>query len=145
MTYLRSYVNKMLENHPYGDTFKEIRNLARHVEDYVPPIPHPEEEEQTKEQRILYSILKIILGIISLALITGLSEGGVGRRNANRRGNLPKYQEQLNQKLIELMDVLNCSKDSIWLATYMVEEGASGCPLAVSSFEEYLRRCELNP
>ena len=42
------------------------------------------------------------------------------------------------------MDILDCSKDSIWLATCMVEEGAVGCPLAVSAFEEYLEKCELN-
>ena len=39
------------------------------------------------------------------------------------------------------MDVLDCSKDSIWLATYMIDEGASGCPLAVSAFEKYLEKC----
>ena len=54
MTYLRSYVNKMLENHPHGDTFKQIRDLAPCVEAYVPPIPDPEEEEQTRAQKILF-------------------------------------------------------------------------------------------
>ena len=145
MTYLHPYVNKMLENHPYGDTFKEIRDLARYVEDYVPPIPDPEEEEQTRAQKILYSILNFILSAIALAVITGLSEGGVRGRRANRQEKLLKYYEQLNQKLSGLMDVLDCSKDSIWLATYMVEEGAPGCPSAVGTFEEYLEKCALNP
>ena len=36
------------------------------------------------------------------------------------------------------MDVLDYSKESIWLATYMIEEGAPGCPLAVSGFEKHL-------
>ena len=40
------------------------------------------------------------------------------------------------------MDVLDCSKDSIWLATYMVEEGVTVCPLAVSAFEKYLEKCK---
>ena len=53
MTYLRAYVNKMLENHPHGDTFKKIRELARHVEDYEPPIPEPEVDEQTRKQKEL--------------------------------------------------------------------------------------------
>ena len=141
MTYLHPYVNKMLENHPYGDTFKEIRDLARYVEDYVPPIPDPEQEEQTRAQKILYSILNFILSAIALAVITALSEDGVGRRNANRQGNLPKYYEQLNQKLSELIDVLDCSKDSIWLAPYMIEEGVTVCPYAVSVFEKYLEKC----
>ena len=143
MTYSRPYVNNMLKNHPHGDTFREIRDLSRWVQAYVPPIPEPEEEEQTKAQKILYSILKFILGIIELALITGFSEGGVRVRSRSdiKRENLPKYYEQLNQKLSKLMDVLDCSKDSLWLATYMIEEGAPGCPLAVSAFEKYLEKC----
>ena len=54
MTYSRPYVNNMLRNHPHGDTFREIRDLSRWVQDYAPPIPDPEEEEQTKAQKILY-------------------------------------------------------------------------------------------
>ena len=147
MTYLRSYVNKMLENHPHGDTFKKIRELAGHVEDYEPPIPEPEVDEQTRKQRVSNSVLQILLSMIGLAVLSALSEDGFGRRNANRRVKLhqPKYYEQLNQKLSGLMDVLDCSKESKWLATYMIDEGASACPLAVSAFEEYLEKCELNP
>ncbi|QNI82729.1 hypothetical protein SynRS9907_01892 [Synechococcus sp. RS9907] len=110
----------------------------------MPPIPDPEEEEQTKAQKILYSILKFILSMIALVVLAGFSEGGVriGKSESDiKRENLPKYYEQLNQKLSELMDVLDCSKDSIWLATYMIEEGAPGCPLAVSAFEKHLEKC----
>ena len=147
MTYLRAYVNKMLENHPYGDTFKKIRELARHVEDYEPPIPEPEVDEQTRKQRISNSVLQILLSMLGLVVLSALSDDGFGRRNANKRVKLhqPKYYEQLNQKLSELMDVLDCSKESKWLATYMIDEGASGCPLAVRAFEEHLKKCELNP
>ncbi|WP_188020692.1 hypothetical protein [Synechococcus sp. RS9907] len=144
MTYSRPYVNNMLKNHPHGDTFREIRDLSRRVQAYVPPIPDPEEEEQTKAQKILYSILKFILSMIALVVLAGFSEGGVriGKSESDiKRENLPKYYEQLNQKLSELMDVLDCSKDSIWLATYMIEEGAPGCPLAVSAFEKHLEKC----
>ena len=143
MTYSRPYVNNMLKNSSHGDTFREIRDLSRLVGAYAPPIPDPEEEEQTRAQKILYSILKFMLGIVELALITGSSEGGVRSRSRSdiKRENLPKYYEQLNQKLSELMDVLDCSKDSIWIATYMIEEGAAGCPLAVRAFEEYLEKC----
>lgn len=131
MTYLRSYVNDMLKKHPHGEKFKEIRFLARYVEDYEPPIPDRDEEEQTGAQKILYSMLNIMLTML---------DGGVSRSDIKRE-NLPKYYEKLNQKLSELMDVLECSKDSIWLATYMIEEGAPGCPLAVSAFRKLLEQC----
>ena len=131
MTYLRSYVNNMLKKHPHGEKFKEIRFLARYVEDYVPPIPDSAEEEKTRAQKILYSIVNIILTML---------EGGVSRGDI-RRENYPKYHEQLKQKLSELTDILDCSKDSIWLATYMVEEGVAVCPYAVSVFEKYLEQC----
>ena len=58
MTYLRPYVNNILKNHPQGGTFKEIRDLARYVESDVPPIPDPDEEEQSRAQKITYSMLK---------------------------------------------------------------------------------------
>ena len=132
MTYSRPYVNNMLKNHPHGDTFKEIRYLARYIESYVPPVPDPDE---TRAQKILYSILNGFFTMLFSA----------STRSDRMEKNFPKYYEQLNQKLSDLMDVLDCSKDSLWLATYMIEEGASGCPLAVSSFEEYLEKCELNP
>ena len=128
MTYLRPYVNKMLKNHPHGDIFEEIRGLARSIEAYVPPVPDPDE---TRAQKILYGTLN---GFFMIA------QGGPTRRDIKEQ-YFPKYYKQLNQKLSELMDVLDCSKDSIWLATYMIEEGASGCPYAVSVFEEYLERC----
>ena len=126
MTYLRSYVNNMLKKHPHGEKFKEIRFLARYVEDYVPAIPDPDEEEKTRAQKILYSIMKIMI------------QGGVSRGDIRRD---PKYHEQLKQKLSELMDVLDCSEDSIWLATYMIEEGVPVCPYAVNFFEKYLEKC----
>lgn len=147
MTYLRAYVNKMLDNYTHGETFKKIRELARHVEDYEPPIPDPEVDEQTRKQRISNSALQILLSIIGLAVLTALSEDGFGRKIANRRGKLhqPKYYEQLKQKLSELMYVLDFSMETKWLATYMIEEGASGCSLAFSAFEKYMEKCELNP
>ena len=139
MTYSRPYVNNMLKNHPRGEAFEEIRSLARYVEDYLPPIPDPGEQEPTRAQKILDGGLKLV----DLS-ITSLIVGGSVRirsRSDIRREKLPKYYEQLNQKLSELMDVLDCSKDSLWLATYMIEEGAPGCPLAVSAFKKYLEKC----
>ena len=132
MTYVRPYVNNMLKSHPHGGTFKEIRYLARYIESYMPPVPDPDE---TRAQKILYSILN---GFFTML-------GGGPTRSDRKEKNFPKYYEQLNQKLSDLMDVLDCSKDSLWLATYMIEEGAPSCPLAVSAFEEHLNKCELNP
>ena len=132
MTYSRPYVNNMLKNHPHGETFKEIRFLARRIEAYVPPVPDPDE---TRAQKILYGTLNAFFLI---------AQGGPSRRQIKEQ-SFPKDYEQLNQKLSELMDVLDCSKDSLWLATYMVEEGVTVCPLAVSAFEKYLEKCESNP
>ena len=128
MTYVRPYVNNMLKNHPHGETFKEIRFLARRIEAYVPPVPDPDE---TRAQKILYGTLNAFFLI---------AQGGPSRRKIKEQ-SFPKDYEQLNQKLSELMDVLDCSKDSIWLATYMIEEGVAVCPLAVSAFEKYLEKC----
>ena len=128
MTYVRAYLNNMLKNHPHGDTFKNIRYLARYIEAYVPPVPDP---DKTREQKIFISILKGFIMMLA----------GGQTRSDRREKNFPKYYEQLSQNLSELVDVLECSKDSIWLATYMIEEGAPGCPLAVSAFEEYLEKC----
>ena len=82
-------------------------------------------------------IIKIV-GWVTAKVLAG------GARFKERRYN-PKYFEPLKKKISELMDVVNYSKDSIWLATYMAEEGVSDCPYAVSVFEEYLEKCELNP
>ena len=128
MTYSRPYVNNMLKNHPHGDTFREIRGLARSIKAYVPSVPDPDE---TRAQKILYSTLNGFFMILG---------GGPTRRDRKEK-NFPKYYEQLNQKLSELMDVLDCTKDSRWLATYMIEEGVTVCPLAVNAFEKYLEKC----
>ena len=132
MAYLRPYVNNMLKNHPHGDKFKEVRRLAYRVGTYIPPIPDPEEEKQTKEQNLF------LIGMIIISTIVTLLIDGEEHRS---RGNDRKYFAPLRQKMSELMDVLDYSKDSIWLVTYMVEEGVSGCPYAVSVFEDYLEKC----
>ena len=121
----------MLKNHPHGETFKDIRFLARYIQDYEPPTPDPNEEEQTNAQKTLYTTLNIVLTIL----------GGGPSRSAIKRKNFPRYYDELKQKLSELMDVLECSKDPIWLATYMIEEGAPGFPLAVSAFRKLLEQC----
>ena len=121
----------MLKNHPHSETFKDIRFLARYVQDYEPPTPDPDEEEQTNAQKTLYTTLNIVLSIL----------GGGPSRSDIKRKNFPRYYEELKQKMSELMDVLDCSEDSIWLATYMIEEGVPVCPYAVNLFEKYLGKC----
>ena len=99
MTYLRPYVNSMLKNHPHRDTFKEIRQHAYWVVTYIPP--DPEEEEQTRAHRVLD------IGVsIAIAAIFG---GG----SIRKRRNTSEEFEPLKQKLSELMDALDCCKDSI--------------------------------
>ena len=39
---------------PLWRYFQEIRDLARYVEDYVPPIPDPEQEEQQSTEDIVF-------------------------------------------------------------------------------------------
>ena len=92
MTYLRPYVNNILKNHPQGGTFKEIRDVARYVESDVPPIPDPDEEEQSRAQKITYSMLKIV----GLFIDSLLSRGSVRIKSRGdiRRKNLPKYYEK---------------------------------------------------
>ena len=74
MTYLRSYLNNMLKK-PHGEKFKEIRFLAGYVEDDEPPIPDPDEEEQTGAQKIFYSMVNIILMML---------DGGMSRDHIKR-------------------------------------------------------------
>ena len=58
----------MLKKYPHGEKFKEIRFLARYVEDYEPPIPETDEEGQTGAQKILYSMLNIILIMLDVGV-----------------------------------------------------------------------------
>ena len=53
--------------------------LARHVEDYEPPIPEPEVDEQTRKQRTSNSVLQILLSMLGLVVLSALSEDGFGR------------------------------------------------------------------
>ena len=92
----------MLKNHSHGDTFEEIRGLARSIEAYVPPVPDPDE---TRAKKVLYGTLNAFFTI---------AQGGPTRRDIKEQ-NFSKYYEQLNQKLSELMGVLDCSKDSYGL------------------------------
>ena len=145
MTYSRPYVNNMLRNHPHGEKFKEIRVLADRVGTYLPEATTNSEgklsyEEPQKELLKGFAIVSLIIGGM---LLLGLSGGTKHRAGGwGGRSNDPKYFDPLKDKLSELIDVLDQSNDSKWLATYMVEEGASGCPCAVSVFEEYLKQCE---
>ena len=142
MTYLRPYVNNMLRNHPHGEKFKEIRDLADRVGTYLPEATANSEDKLSYEepQKELLKGLALVSLIIGGMFLLGLSGGTrFGGRGRGRRRNDPKYFDPLKQKLSELIDVLDQSNDSKWLATYMVEEGASGCPYAVSVFEEYLK------
>ena len=144
MTYSRPYVNNMLRNHPHGEKFKEIRVLADRVGTYLPEATTNSEGKLSYEepQKELLKGLALVSLIIGGMFLLGLSGGNRPVGGRGRRRNDPKYFDPLKDKLSELIDVLDQSNDSKWLATYMVEEGASGCPYAVSVFEEYLKQSE---
>ena len=82
-------------------------------------------------------ILKNLGWIVATAL--------AGDYRFRERRNNQKYFEPLKQKMLELMDVLDCSNDTVWLVIYMVEEIVPDCPCAVRVFELYLVKCESNP
>ena len=132
MGYLRTYVNEMLEKHPQGREFKEVRFLARQIRSYRPDKDVvPIEEADPKETPI-----GKIIGTISYAFSLGDNDT---YKNSNARD---KDFKSLKDKLTALIEALDKSEDSQWLATYMIEEGASRCDLALEMFKDYLKWCK---
>ena len=132
MGYLRPYLNKMLEKHPQGREFEEVRFLARHIGSYRPDKDVvPIEEADPKETPI-----GKIIGTISYAFSLGDNDT---YENSNARD---KDFKSLKDKLTTLIEAVDKSEDSQWLATYMIEEGASRCDLALEMFKDYLKWCK---
>mgnify|MGYP001298370950 FL=1 len=132
MGYLRAYLNEMLEKHPQGREFKEVRFLARQIRSYRPDKDVvPIEEADPKETPI-----GKIIGTISYAFSLGDNDT---YKNSNARD---KDFKSLKDKLTALIEALDKSEDSQWLATYMIEEGASRCDLALEMFKDYLKWCK---
>ena len=132
MGYLRTYVNEMLEKHPQGREFEEVRFLARQIRSYRPDKDVvPIEEADPKETPI-----GKIIGTISYAFSLGDNDT---YENSNARD---KDFKSLKDKLTALIEALDKSEDSQWLATYMIEEGASRCDLALEMFKDYLKWCK---
>ena len=132
MGYLRPYLNEMLEKHPQGREFEEVRFLARQIRSYRPDKDVvPIEEADPKETPI-----GKIIGTISYAFSLGDNDT---YKNSNARD---KDFKSLKDKLTALIEALDKSEDSQWLATYMIEEGASRCDLALEMFKDYLKWCK---
>ena len=132
MGYLRAYLNEMLEKHPQGREFEEVRFLARQIRSYRPDKDVvPIEEADPKETPI-----GKIIGTISYAFSLGDNDT---YKNSNARD---KDFKSLKDKLTALIEVLDKSEDSQWLATYMIEEGASRCDLVLEMFKDYLKWCK---
>ena len=132
MGYLRVYLNEMLEKHPQGREFEEVRFLARQIRSYRPDKDVvPIEEADPKETPI-----GKIIGTISYAFSLGDNDT---YKNSNARD---KDFKSLKDKLTALIEALDKSEDSQWLATYMIEEGASRCDLALEMFKDYLKWCK---
>ena len=151
MGYLRPYLNEMLEKHPQGREFERVRFLARHIGSYRPDKDVvPKEEADPKETPIgkilpLLPLIGVISGFGSYDAGGGfrLSFGGFGDRYGGiTRHTRDKDFKSLKDKLTALIEVLDKSDDSQWLATYMIEEGASRCDLALEMFKDYLKWCK---
>ena len=152
MGYLRPYLNEMLEKHPQGREFEEVRFLARHIGSYRPDKDVvPKEEADPKETPIgkILPLIGVISGFGSYNAGEGfrLSFGGLGDRYRNNRGGATRHSpdkdfKSLKDKLTALIEALDKSEDSQWLATYMIEEGASRCDLALEMFKDYLKWCK---
>ena len=127
MTYLNSYVKKMLEEHPHGEEFKSIRNLCS-----TSGTPYNYREDAPGE-----TIADIILSL----LISG-AMGGVPI-SPKREKSQRKYDAnaKASEKTFELIKILDKSDDSQWLATYMVDEGAGDCEKVIEMFKDFLSDC----
>ena len=64
MGYLRPYLNEMLEKHPQGREFEEVRFLARHIGSYRPDKDVVPKEEADPKETPIGKILPLI-GVIS--------------------------------------------------------------------------------
>ena len=152
MGYLRPYLNEMLEKHPQGREFEEVRFLARHIGSYRPDKDVvPKEEADPKETPIgkILPQIGFMLGLGKFDAGGGfrLSLGGIGDRYAANDGRSTRHSpdkdfKSLKDKLTALIEALDKSEDSQWLATYMIEEGASRCDLALEMFGDYLNWCK---
>ena len=151
MVYLRPYLNEMLEKYPQGREFEEVRFLTRHIGSYRPDKDVvPKEEADPKETPIgkILPLIGVISGFGSYNAGGGfrLSFGGLGDRYRNNRGGATRHSPDKDfnslKLLTALIEALDKSEYSQWLATYMIEEGASRCDLALEMFNDYLKWCK---
>ena len=77
MGYLRSYLNEMLEKHPQGREFEEVRRLARYIGSYRPDKNVvPKEEADPKDTSIGKTTKKILPYIGAMSGFGSLDAGG---------------------------------------------------------------------
>ena len=126
MTYLNSYVKKMLKEHPHGEEFKTIKNLCN-----TSGTPYNYREDSIGDRTIAG-----ILGFVIL-LATGTVELK-GRARSQRKYDA---NEKAAEKTLELIKILDKSENSQWLATYMVDEGAGDCEKVIEMFKNFLLDC----
>ena len=126
MSYLNSYVKKMLEEHPHGEEFKSISNLCN-----TTGTPYNYRDDSLGD-----TTLSVILGFVFL-LATGTA-GGKGRTRSQRKYDA---NEKAAGKTLELIKILDKSENSQWLATYMVDEGAGDCEKVIEMFKNFLLDC----
>ena len=124
MTYVRSYIKKMLQRHPYGDEFKSIRGLCD-----LEGSPHNYRVEPV-ENKVMAILLNLLLF------------GEYNNRNHRRSQRKYDATEEALAKTSILLKKLDSSDDSKWLVTYMAEEGVRNCEEVKKMFEEYLESCK---
>ena len=139
MTYLRSYVNEMLNKHPQGEEFRLIRKLAKRAGNLYP-------QEKTELEHVSLELLNIAIFAGSVAFperrasrIFGLDHCFDFTPDPEKRHQL---FEALRTKVSALIKLINTSENSQWLARYMIEEGVSNCDVAQEIFKEYLEACK---
>ena len=134
--------------HPQGREFERVRFLARHIGSYRPDKDVVPKEEADPKEALIGKILSYI------GLMSGFGSwdaGGEFRFDSfglgDRYGRYTRHSpdkdfKSLKDKLTALIEALDKSEDSQWLATYMIEEGASRCDLALEMFKDYLKWCK---
>ncbi len=141
MTYLRSYVNDMLKKHPEGEGFKLIRKAARRAGNL-----HP--REATELETVSLGILEIVAFFVPLFWgASRFSSSSISLPGDNDVTPPPdekrlKVFADLRAQVSEFIQLLDKSKETQWLAQYMVDEGASCCDVVQEMFKEYLEDCQ---
>ena len=130
----------MLKKHPEGEGFRLIRKAAKRAGNL-----HP--REATELETVSLGLLESLAFFIPLFWGTLPYKSSPRIPDDNVRDPLPDKQKlkvfsELRTQVSEFIQLLDKSKDTQWLAQYMVDEGASCCDVVQEMFKEYLDDCQ---